>query len=101
MAGIVGNAMGFDQPPSIEELSARFPDFTLRPLLDQDTNAPMLVINGADDVHVPQHDTLVFQGRRDTVVELIPHAPHCATIKLPEVFSTILGWLSRTLAVAV
>ena len=101
MAGIVGNAMGFDQPPSIEELSARFPDFTLRPLLDQDTNAPMLVINGADDVHVPQHDTLVFQGRRDTVVELIPDAPHCATTKLPEVFSTILGWLSRTLAVAV
>lgn len=32
----------------------------------------MLVINGADDVHVPQHDTLVFEGRRDTVVELIP-----------------------------
>jgi esterase FrsA len=101
MAGIVGNAMGFGRPPSTEELSARFPDFTLRPLLDQDTNAPMLVINGADDVHVPQHDTLVFQGRRDTVVELIPDAPHCATTKLPEVFTTILGWLARTLAVTV
>ena len=57
----------------------------------------MLVINGADDVHVPQHDTLVFQGRHDTVVELIPDTGHCAVTKLPEVFSTILGWLGRTL----
>ena len=101
MAGIVGNALGFDAPPSVEELTARFPDFSLRTLLDQDTNAPMLVVNGADDVHVPQQDTLVFQGRRDTVVELIPDAPHCATTKLPEVFSTVLGWLGTTLAVAV
>ena len=43
----------------------------------------MLVINGADDVHVPQHDTLVFQGRRDTFVDLIPDAGHCAPTKLP------------------
>lgn len=101
MAGIVGNALGFDRPPSAEELSARFPEFSLRPLLDQDVNAPMLVINGADDVHVPQHDTLVFEGRRDTVVELIPDTPHCATTKLPEVFTTVLGWLGQTLAVNV
>ena len=101
MAGIVGNALGFDAPPKPDELSPLFADFTLRPLLDRDTNAPMLVINGADDVHVPQHDTLVFDGRRDTVVELIADAPHCATTKLPEVFSTMLGWLGSTLAVAV
>lgn len=101
MAGIVGNALGFDEPPSVDELSEHFADFTLRPLLDQDINAPMLVINGADDVHVPQHDTLVFEGRRDTVVELIPDAPHCAITKLPEVFSTVLDWLSHTLAVTV
>jgi esterase FrsA len=80
MDGIVGNALGFDEPPS--------------------SNAPMLVINGADDVHVPQHDTLVFQGRRDTVVELIPDTGHCAVSKLPEVFSTVLGWLGRTLTAA-
>jgi esterase FrsA len=98
MAGIIGNALGFDAPPSQEQFSALFPELSLRPLLDQDGNAPMLVINGADDVHVPQHDTLVFEGRRDTVVELIPDAPHCATTKLPEVFSTIIGWLGRTLS---
>jgi esterase FrsA len=64
-------------------------------LLDQDSNTPMLVINGADDVHVPQHDTLVFQGRRDTVVELLPDTGHCAISELPQVFSTIIGWLGR------
>ena len=98
MRGIVGNALGFDAPPGTEELSARFPDFSLRPLLDQDRNAPMLVINGADDVHVPQHDTLVFQGRRDTVVDLIPNAGHCAPTELPYVMATIAEWLTRSLA---
>jgi esterase FrsA len=98
MHGIVGNALGFDAPPSAAELSPRLAEFSLRPLLDQDRNAPMLVINGADDVHVPQHDTLVFQGRRDTVVELIPEAGHCAPTKLPYVMATIAEWLTRTLA---
>ncbi|MFC1401796.1 MULTISPECIES: alpha/beta hydrolase [Streptacidiphilus] len=98
MDGIVGNAMGFDAPPGPEELAARRQEFSLRPLLDQDRNGPMLVVNGADDVHVPQHDTLVFQGRRDTVVNLVPGTGHCAVSKLPEVFPTIIGWLDRTLA---
>jgi esterase FrsA len=97
MDGIVGNALGFDETPKPDQLPALFAEFSLRPLLDQDSNAPMLVINGADDVHVPQHDTLVFQGRRDTVVELIPDTGHCAVTKLPEVFSTIVGWLGRNL----
>lgn len=98
MHGIVGNALGFDRPPTTAELSQRFADFTLRPLLDQDRNTRMLVINGADDVHIPQHDTLVFQGRRDTVVDLIPDTGHCATTKLPQAMATIADWLARTLA---
>jgi esterase FrsA len=98
MDGIFGNALGFDAPPSQEELNARLTQFSLRPLLDQDHNGPMLVVNGADDVHVPQHDTLVFQGRRDTVVDLVPDTGHCAVSKLPEVFPTIVGWLDRTLS---
>jgi esterase FrsA len=100
MDGIVGNAMGFDAPPTIEQLAVHRAEFSLRPLLDQDRNSPMLVVNGADDVHVPQHDTLVFQGRRDTVVNLVPDTGHCAVSKLPEVFPTIIGWLDRTLATA-
>jgi esterase FrsA len=99
MHGIIGNALGFDAPPGTEELSPRMAEFSLRPLLDQDRNAPMLVINGADDVHVPQHDTLVFEGRRDTVVDLIPNAGHCAPTELPYVMATIADWLTRSLAI--
>ena len=57
----------------------------------------MLIVNGADDVHVPQHDTLVFEGRRNTEVHLIPDTGHCAVTKLPEVMPMIMAWLARTL----
>ena len=97
MDGIIGNALGFDYRPSPEELNAKLSTFSLRPLLDQDTNAPMLVLNGADDVHVPQHDTVVFQGRRDTEVHLIPDTGHCATTKLPDAIGLMFSWLQRTL----
>jgi esterase FrsA len=97
MDGIVGNALGFDHRPSPAELNAKLDTFSLRALLDQDANAPMLVLTGADDVHVPQHDTLVFQGRRDTEVHLIPDTGHCATSKLPEAVGLMFGWLQRTL----
>ncbi|MGW6279914.1 alpha/beta hydrolase [Kribbella sp. NPDC055071] len=99
MADIVGNALGFDQPATPEGLATSIANFSLRPLLDQDLNAPMLVINGADDVHVPQHDTLVFEGRRATVVDLIPNTGHCATTKLPQATATIATWLKQTLAI--
>ena len=97
MDGIIGNALGFDHRPSSEELGTAFGAFSLRPLLDEDINVPMLVVNGADDVHVPQHDTLVFQGRRDTKVHLIADTGHCATTKLPEVIPLIFDWLQREL----
>jgi esterase FrsA len=76
MNGIVGNMMGFDALPADDELIEAMSGFSLRPLLNQDLNAPMLVLNGADDVHVPQHDTLVFAGRRHTEVHLIPDTGH-------------------------
>jgi len=98
MDGIVGNALGFDHRPSTEQLVATIDTFSLRPLLDQDINAPMLVLNGADDVHVPQHDTLVFQGRRNTEVHLMPDTGHCATSKLPEAVGLMFSWLQGTLA---
>ncbi|WP_369386661.1 alpha/beta hydrolase family protein [Streptomyces sp. CG1] len=97
MDGIVGNAIGFDHQPTPEELSAKFAAFSLRPLLDRDTNAPMLIVNGADDVHVPQEDTLVFQGRRDTDVQLVADTGHCAVSKFPVVIPAILDWFGRAL----
>lgn len=101
MAGIVGNALGYSQQPTPEDLGARLATFSLRPLLDQDRNSPMLVINGADDVHMPQEDTLVFNGRRNTIVKLIEGTGHCAVTKLDEVVPVLVGWLAEQLTVNV
>jgi pimeloyl-ACP methyl ester carboxylesterase len=81
----------------VRRFLAAFGAFSLRSSLDQDTDAPMLVVNGADDVHVPAHDTVVFEGRRDTEVHLILDTGHCATSKLPEAIGLMVGWLQRTL----
>src|SRR5205823_11780996 len=98
MADIVGNAMGFDDQPTAAELAERMRGLSLRTLLDRDTNAPMLVINGADDVHIPQHDTLVFTGRRDTHVELLSGTGHCAVSELSAVVPKMISWLSEHLS---
>ncbi|MFD7843776.1 alpha/beta fold hydrolase [Nocardia sp. NPDC059764] len=93
MRGIVGNALGFDTEPTDTELAQRMSAFTLRQWLDQDRNAPMLVLNGADDVHIPQADTLVFKGRPETEVLLIPGTGHCAVSKFPEALRIMIDWL--------
>lgn len=99
MADIVGNALGFDRSPDADELGATMNSMSLRPLLDQNINASMLIVNGAEDVHIPQHDTLVFEGRRDTRVELLPDTGHCATSKLGEVVPAIATWIAEALSV--
>jgi len=96
MSDIVGNALGLDRPTS-QEVTARMPDFSLRSLLDQAENAPMLVINGADDVHIPRQDTLVFRGRRDTEVDLLEGTGHCAVTRMSEVVPRMIGWLGQQL----
>jgi esterase FrsA len=94
MADIVGNALGYDQVPSPDDLSERVATMSLHDLLDQDINAPMLAINGADDVHVPQQDTLVFDGRRNCTAQLIPNTGHCCSPKRREAVATIIEWLA-------
>jgi esterase FrsA len=97
MGDIVANTVGFDRSPDPDQLAAIMSAMSLRPLLDQAINAPMLVVNGANDVHIPQHDTLVFQGRRDTRVELLPDTGHCATTKLDEVVPLMATWITEKL----
>lgn len=53
----------------------------------------MLVINGADDYFVPQSDTLVFEGRPDTDVHLIPGTGHVAMSRATEVLPMITDWV--------
>jgi esterase FrsA len=98
MAGIAGNAYGFTAPPSEARMLAASVPFDRDALLGQDRNAPMLVVNGADDVHVPRADTLVFRGRRHTETRVVPGTGHGAASKLPEVIPIMIDWLRASLA---
>src|SRR5271170_613653 len=49
MQDIVGNAIGFDRQPTLAQLTASAAHLSRHALLQQPTNATMLVINGADD----------------------------------------------------
>ncbi len=97
MADIAGNAYGFSAPPTEAQMLDASRPSSRRALLEQAINGPMLVINGADDVHVPQSDTLVFEGRPRTEVHLIPGTGHCAASKLSEAIAIMLDWLPAQL----
>ncbi len=97
MPDIIANDMGFERRPPPETFAAALGELSRRDLLERADNAPMLVINGADDYFIPQADTLVFQGRPRTEVHLIPDTGHCAFSKLPEVLGLVIGWLPKQL----
>ncbi|WP_047491445.1 alpha/beta fold hydrolase [Terriglobus sp. TAA 43] len=97
MQDIIANDMGFDRQPSEAEFMAAADKLARRDLLARPDNAPLLVINGADDYFVPQADTLLFENRKDCEVHLIPGTGHCAFSKLPEVMSLIAHWLPTQL----
>jgi esterase FrsA len=98
MHDILGNAMHWNHSPTLAELSAGLEQLSRRDLLNRDTNSPMLVVNGADDVFIPQSDTLVFEGRRNTEVHLIEGTGHVAMSKAAEVVPMIIGWLQTQFA---
>jgi esterase FrsA len=98
MPGIIGNDMGFDRQPTEVEFADALGKFSRRTLLDRATNAPMLVINGADDYFVPQSDTRVFEGRPQTETHLLGATGHCAFSKLPEVMGLVFRWLPQQIA---
>jgi esterase FrsA len=66
MKDILGNAFGFTRQPEFTEIVKTAAGLSRAALLDRQENAPMLVINGADDYFVSQEDTLVFEGRPQT-----------------------------------
>jgi esterase FrsA len=97
MHDILGNAMHWDHSPNTAELSQGMSALSRSDLLARPDNSPMLVINGADDYFVPQSDTLMFEGRTDTEVHLIPDTGHVAMSKAGEVVPMIIGWLRSRL----
>ena len=98
MHDILGNAMHWDQSPTLDELRGGLERLNRQQLLAQRRNSAMLVVNGADDYFVPQLDTLVFQGRPKTEVHLVEGTGHCAMSKAPEVVPQIIGWLAAQVA---
>lgn len=97
-SGIIGNLFGFDHQPTQEELDAAVGPHSLRPLLDKDDNATMLVINGTADALVPVEDSLVFTGRRDTLVVMAQDETHCVVTKFDDAMALVTGWLARQVA---
>jgi esterase FrsA len=97
MFDIVGNAIGFNAKPTLDELLAAAAQLSRAALLEQPDNSPMLVVNGADDYFVPQSDTLVFQGRPHTEVHLIDGTGHVCVSKLDTVLPMMLAWLRQQL----
>jgi len=100
MAGIIGNDMHYANEPPLAEFVANMQQFSRRSLLDQTDNAPMLIMNGADDYFVPLSDTLVFAGRAGTDVHVLGDSGHCALLsgnggksRLPDVVGLISVWL--------
>jgi esterase FrsA len=97
MRDIFGNAAGFTQVPTSEQLTAAGGEFAMGDLLDRGTNCPMFVINGDKDVHVPLSDTQLFEGRPGTQVRLIPGGTHCAFNKAADLIAANTAWLARAL----
>jgi esterase FrsA len=97
MSDIVANAIGFTSRPTLDELVNASAQLSRAALLEQSTNSPMLVVNGADDYFIPQSDTLVFTGRTDTEVHLIEGTGHVARSKLDTVMPMMIGWLRHQL----
>ena len=60
--------------------------------------AALLLVNGADDPHVPQADVTILADRPNTIARLVPDTTHCAAEKLSEVMPWALGWLGQELA---
>jgi esterase FrsA len=97
MHDILGNAMHWDRSPTLTELSEHMQKLSRRDLLaqPQPPGSMLLVVNGAEDVFIPQTDTLMFEGRPGTEVHLIPGTGHVAMSKAPEVVPMMIGWLRR------
>ena len=98
MHDILGNAMHWDHSPTLEQLSENLLRLSRRDLLARPRNAPMLVVNGADDYFVPQSDTLCFEGRPNTEVHLISGTGHVAMSKADEVVPLAIDWLRQAIS---
>ena len=97
MAGIVAHALRLDAFPEPDELPAILDGFSLagQGLLGPDRRpAPLLVVNGTDDVYVPTADSTVFEQYAEAEVHLVPGAGHCAAERITDVVAQAITWMT-------
>lgn len=99
MAGTLCNARGLPALPSHDAAESVMQDFSLESLgLNRPrVPAPLLVLNGADDQYIPRADSLVFAGKENAEVLLVPGATHCAAEVFPRLVPTVVAWLGAKL----
>jgi esterase FrsA len=97
MKDIVGNALGFTEVPTTDQVAQALAPFAMDDLFAKQTNCPMFVINGDKDAYIPLSDTKIFEGRPNTEVQIVPGAGHCAFDKLDLVIDATTRWLVTAL----
>lgn len=95
MAGIIANAWGLAAAPDEAEIEQRMLPFSLRQqgLLEGNTCAPMLVVNGAQDQYIPQQDSTLFARYPDNQVWLMQGMTHCAAEGIVRIMPAVTAWL--------
>jgi esterase FrsA len=97
MKDIVGNALGYTEVPTSEQVGQDLAPFAMGDLFAKQSNCPMFVINGDQDAYIPTSDTKIFEGRPNTEVQIIPGGTHCAFNKLDQVLDATNKWLTTAL----
>jgi esterase FrsA len=103
MTGIVAHALRLDGLPAPDEVPELLDGFSLagQGLLGPDRRpAPLLVLNGTDDVYVPTADSTVFEQYPQAEVHLFPGAGHCAAERITDVVGRAIAWIGQQTAAA-
>jgi esterase FrsA len=96
MSGILAHALRLPAMPTLRDAVRLLPQFSLYHALagaEGHLAAPLLVINGADDVYIPPADVEVFRPFDAATVWLVENAGHCAFERFRDVRERIVTWL--------
>ena len=99
MPGIIANAMGLSEVPSVTEFDHLLSGFMdeMRPLLARRQSSSLLVFNGDADPYIPRQEIEVFRDFPNADVWMFKNATHCAPEILPRAIPSVVGWLSEHL----
>lgn len=95
MTGIVAHALGMTQMPNPAEAEVLLTRFSLKSqgLLDVANGAPLLAMNGENDVYIPREEISVFKKIQNAEAMLFEDASHCFPEKMARVMPFMVAWL--------